>query len=453
MSLTSLFSSGKEYKKRVMVLVTKRMLNPKRGGGVSTFVRGIAKSMPEDTLVEIHAVGPDNLDVFEIDHPNVNTYGYPQMVKIKAEEPGIFQRIAVNFDQIEEFRHALNKSVFAEEKLYDAIVTTCPESALACISFGALIEPFNVIYTTHHGLMSDSLSKVPFDDSVIYFANEVIPKSGFVTTVTQTPLNSEWLHEKHGVKVDHIIPLLPDELPGHVGLMHKEGALFIGKYETGKRPELFVEMCKQTGIMGKVMCGGIKAPDAWHKAFKEAGVTNYEIRQNLQGKEKEDFIASAKFTFVSSQNESYGYLALEGLMNGPTMIADSRWAKFWEGYGATLFTKKNMAAVANSLNQMTLWDNTRLVRMLDDAENKWIEIITNRKNYGTKDTAAMLRFVTPEWQTLSELAKARDVRNLSSGDYKPLFDHCEIVHTDNESRIRRFTDTSISVTSEIKQSK
>ncbi|USV41101.1 glycosyltransferase [Xanthomonas phage BUDD] len=420
-----------------MVLVTKRMLNPKRGGGVSTFVRGIAKSMPDDTLVEIHCVGPDNLDVYEIDHPNVVTYGYPQMVKIKAEEPGIFQRIMINFDQIEEFRHALNKSVFTEEKLYDAIVTTCPESALACISFGAMIEPFNVIYTTHHGLMSDSLSKVPFDDAVIYFANEVIPKSGFVTSVTQTPLNAEWLQEKHGVKVDHIIPLLPDELPPVVDMAGKEGALFIGKYETGKRPELFVEMCKQTGIKGKVMCGGIKAPDAWHKAFKEAGVTNYEIRQNLQGKEKEDFIASAKFTFVSSQNESYGYLALEGLFNGPTMIADSRWAKFWERYGATLFTKKSMAEVAKSLNDVTLWDNSDLVDMLAEAKAKWVDVICNRKNYNTKPNSSMLKYVTPEWQTLADLAKARDVRSLSSGDYKPLFDHCEIVHTDNESKVRR----------------
>lgn len=437
MSLVNLFDSGIEYKKRVMVLVTKRMLNPKRGGGVSTFVRGIAKSMPDDTLVEIHCVGPDNLDVYEIQAPNVKTFGYPQMVKIKTEEPGIFQRIMINFDQIEEFRHALNKAVFSEEKLYDAIVTTCPESALACISFGALIEPFNVIYTTHHGLMSDSLSKVPFDDAVIYFANEVIPKSGFVTTVTQTPLNAEWLKEKHNVTVDHIIPLLPDELPTHRGLLQKEGALFIGKFETGKRPELFVEMCKQTGIKGKVMCGGIKAPDAWHKAFKEAGVTNYEIRQNLQGKEKEDFIASARFTFVSSQNESYGYLALEGLMNGPTMIADSRWAKFWEGYGATLFTKKTMAAVANQLNQMTIWDNTRLVRMLDDAENKWIEIIHNRKHYGTKPDSAIIKFVDTEYRSLAEISKARDVRNLSSGDYKPFFDHCDIVHRDNESFIKK----------------
>lgn len=438
MSLVNLFDSGTEYTHRVMVLVTKRMLNPKRGGGVSTFVRGIAKAMPATTLVEIHAVGADNLDVYEIQLPNAKTFGHPQMVKIKTEEPGIFQRIALNFDQIEEFRHALNKELFAEKKLYDAIVTTCPESAMACISFGALIEPFNVIYTTHHGLMSDSLSKVPFDDSVIYFANEVIPKSGFVTTVTQTPLNAEWLKEKHGVTVDHVIPLLPDEISwGDDDRSKKEGALFIGKFESGKRPELFVEMCKQTGIKGKVMCGGIKAPDAWHKAFKEAGVTNYEIRQNLQGKEKEEFIASAQFTFVSSQNESYGYLALEGLANGPAMIADSRWAKFWEGYGARLFTRKNMAAVANEMNAVKEWDTLYIEMMIMDAYARWNEIIHNRKNYGTKPDSAILKHVTGEYRSLSEISISRDVRNLSSGDYKPLFDHCQIIHRDNESFIRK----------------
>ena len=436
MSLTSLFSSGKEYKKRVMILVTKRMLNPKRGGGVSTFVRGLAKAYPDDVLVEIHCVGPDNLEVYEIQKDNIKTFGYPQMVKIKTEEPGIFQRIMINFDQIEEFRHALNKSVFAEEKLYDAIVTTCPESALACISFGALIEPFNVVYTTHHGLMSDSLSKVPFDDAVIYFANEVIPKSGFVTTLTQTPKNAEWLLEKHGVTA-RVIPLLPDELPKHVGTMHKEGALFIGKYETGKRPELFVEMCKQTGIKGKVLCGGVKSPEGWHKAFKAAGVTNYEIRQNLQGKEKEDFIASARFTFVSSQNESYGYLALEGLVNGPTMIYDSRWGEFWYGYGATRFNRKNMAEVANELNKPCIWDNSPLLSMMEKAKVDWMDITLKRARYGTKPDSAILKFLTSDYQTLADIAKARDVRNLSSGDYKPLFDHCEIIHTDNESKIRR----------------
>lgn len=438
MSLVNLFSSGVEYRKRVMILVTKRMLNPKRGGGVSTFVRGLAKAFPDDVLVEIHTVGPDNLDVYEIQKDNVKTIGYPQMVKIKTEEPGIFQRIMINFDQIEEFRHALNKSLFAEEKLYDAIVTTCPESALACISFGALIEPFNVVYTTHHGLMSDSLSKVPFDDAVIYFANEVIPKSGFVTTLTQTPKNAEWLKEKHGVDA-HVIPLLPDEVPdcGGSDRSNKEGALFIGKFETGKRPELFVEMCKQTGIKGKILCGGVKEPTGWHKAFKEAGVTNYEIRQNLQGQEKIDFIKSAQFTFISSQNESYGYLALEGLLNGPTMIFDSRWGEFWYQFGARRFNKKNMAEVARELNFITEWDTSMIRFMLEEAHKDWMDITLNRKKYGTKPDSAILKFVTPEFRTLSTVAKERDVRNLSSGDYKPLFDHCDIYHTDNESFIRR----------------
>jgi glycosyltransferase involved in cell wall biosynthesis len=437
MSLTNLFHSDETYRKRIMVLVTKRMLNPKRGGGVSTFVRGIAKSMPDDVLVEIHCVGADNLDIYEIDRPNVKTYAYPQAVKIKTEEPGIFQRIALNFDQIEEFRHALNKSVFTHEKLYDAIVTTCPESAMACISFGALIEPFNVIYTTHHGLMSDSLSKVPFDDSVIYFANEVIPKSGFVTTVTQTPKNAEWLLEKHSVKVDHIIPLLPDELAwGDDDRKDKEGALFIGKFETGKRPELFVEMCKQTGIKGKVLCGGIKSPEGWHKAFREAGVTNYEVRQNLQGQEKIDFIASAQFTFISSQNESYGYLALEGLANGPTMIADSRWADFWTQFGARTFTRKNMAAVALELNAGREWHTLHLEMMLDEAYRAWHKVILTRKNYGTKPDSAMLKHVSGDFRSLKQLAERRNVRSLSSGDYKPLFDHCQIEHKANESFIR-----------------
>jgi len=82
--------------------------------------------------------------------------------------------------------------------------------------------------------------------------------------------------------------------------------------------------------------------DKWEETFKEYGYTNYELKFDIIGQEKVDFIKSAQIAFHPSLRESYGFSAFESLHSCPTiLVKEYEWWKNFEG-SAIVVEEKNL---------------------------------------------------------------------------------------------------------------
>ena len=128
----------------------------------------------------------------------------------------------------------------------------------------------------------------------------------------------------------------------------REGILFVGRWEEGKNPELFLDLIEQTKLPAKVMTSANGAKK-FEDRLKKIGVP-YEIRVGIIGQEKVDFMTSARIAFNPSIVESYGMAFYEQHIQMPTLVLENqRWTNnFNENFFYTC-NKKNMAEKAKEL--------------------------------------------------------------------------------------------------------
>jgi hypothetical protein len=133
----------------------------------------------------------------------------------------------------------------------------------------------------------------------------------------------------------------------------REGILFIGRWEEGKNPELFIDLIEQTKLPAKVMTSpnGVKK---FEDRLKKIGIP-YDVRASIVGKEKVDFITSARVAFNPSTVESYGMAFYEQMSQMPTVcLDDMRWTKNFNSDYFYRTDKKHMAQLVTTLhNQYT----------------------------------------------------------------------------------------------------
>jgi hypothetical protein len=125
----------------------------------------------------------------------------------------------------------------------------------------------------------------------------------------------------------------------------REGVLFVGRWEDGKNPELFIDLIEQTKLPAKVMTSpnGVKK---FEERLKKIGAT-YDIRASIVGQEKVDFITGARVAFNPSTVESYGMAFYEQITQLPTFcLENQRWTKNFDGY---LFFETNKKDMANDI--------------------------------------------------------------------------------------------------------
>jgi hypothetical protein len=128
----------------------------------------------------------------------------------------------------------------------------------------------------------------------------------------------------------------------------REGILFVGRWEEGKNPELFIDLIEQTKLPARVMTSpnGVKK---FEDRLSKLGV-KYDVRASIVGQEKVDFIKSSRIAFNPSIVESYGMAFYEQHIQLPTLVlTEQRWTKNFNKdffYGCT---KKDMAQRAKDL--------------------------------------------------------------------------------------------------------
>jgi hypothetical protein len=177
----------------------------------------------------------------------------------------------------------------------------------------------------------------------------------------------------------------------------REGILFVGRWEEGKNPELFIELIEQTKLPAKVMTSpnGVKK---FEDRLSKLGV-KYDVRASIVGQEKVDFIKSSRIAFNPSVVESYGMAFYEQHIQLPTLVLENqRWTNNFNEDFFYKCTKKNMAERAkqlyDSFEKAETWYNLGSLKHANQQEanvfHKWNECFNNFKPKSSNSNTAKI---------------------------------------------------------------
>jgi glycosyltransferase involved in cell wall biosynthesis len=318
------------YEKRIGFIVSYQTLIPH--GGIGQFAKSFCELMDEHDI---------KVDIITDKEPQDNEFVKSLKANIIAPLESLRYTDHSNifmygdtfcYERMANFRNAIIEAL--EHNLYDALICNTYESVQVASTMG-LEDVTQIIAYTHLESQIFKDTSNPF----LYSTNDMMRKqleTDGLYIGTQSEFNRKEIGGYH-------LPIPITErrlLEEH----HKprEGVLFIGRWEGGKNPELFIDLIEQTKLPAKVMTSpnGVKK---FEERLKKIGVP-YEIKASIVGQEKVDFITSARVAFNPSIVESYGMAFYEQHIQLPTLVLENqRWTNnFNKDYFFTC-TKKDMS--------------------------------------------------------------------------------------------------------------
>lgn len=322
----------KTYNKRIGFIVSCQTLIAH--GGIGQFAKSFCELMDE------HHV---KVDIITDKEPKHNEFTqslkaniiYPNQSLPYTTHSNIFMYgDTFCYERMANFRNAIVKAL--EHNLYDAFVCNTYESVQVASTMG-LDDCIQIIAYTHLESQIFKDTKNPFLHSTNDMMRKQLECNG-LWVGTQSKFNQ--ISMSNGAW--HLpIPITERKLlEKHNNT--REGILFVGRWEEGKNPELFIDLIEQTKLPAKVMTSpnGVKK---FEERLKKIGVP-YDIRASIVGQEKVDFITSARVAFNPSTVESYGMAFYEQITQLPTFcLENQRWTKNFDGHFFFETNKKNMA--------------------------------------------------------------------------------------------------------------
>lgn len=325
------------YDKRIGFLVSYQTLIPH--GGIGQFTKSFCELMDEhDIKVDIITdKKPQDNDFIKslkanIIYPNESlSYTKHSLVHMYGD--------TYCYERMVNFRNAITQAF--ENNLYDVLICNTYETIQVVSTLG--IDNFiQIIPYTHLESQIFKDTKNPFLAST----NEMMRLQLHVSNLyigTQSKFNEIELAGSISTNNVYHLPI-PITERGLLEEYHKprEGILFVGRWEKGKNPELFIELIDQTKLPAKVMTSpnGVKK---FEERLKKIGVP-YDVRASIVGQEKVDFITSARVAFNPSTVESYGMAFYEQMIQLPTFVLkNQRWTQNFNSKYFFTTTKKDMA--------------------------------------------------------------------------------------------------------------
>jgi glycosyltransferase involved in cell wall biosynthesis len=326
------------YDKRIGFLVSYQTLIPH--GGIGQFAKSFCELMDEHNI---------KVDIITDKEPKDNEFVkslkaniiYPSESLSYTTHSNIFMYgDTFCYERMANFRNSIIRAL--ENNLYDAFICNTYETVQVASTMG-LEDVIQIIAYTHLESQIFNDTKNPFlhNTNVAMRHQLSIPN---IDIGTQSKFNQLHLDESSY----HLpIPITErDLLTEYKG--EREGILFVGRWEEGKNPELFIDLIEQTKLPARVMTSpnGVKK---FEDRLSKLGV-KYDVRASIVGQEKVDFIKSSRIAFNPSIVESYGMAFYEQHIQLPTLVlTEQRWTKNFNQdffYGCT---KKDMAQRAKDL--------------------------------------------------------------------------------------------------------
>ncbi len=302
-------------------------------GGIGSFFRGFlrmanASNWDVTVVLDKKPFGQSR----ELMEASTNAkFVWPATVRSYAEHTKAtqFKGEQINQAKVANFKDALGMALAQREP--DHILINTPDAFQSVEELGLQDRFRTTFYTLHENLV------VPPGEASDVFAQEYneflyrIPSVPNVRIATQSNFNVQRMNALKFWTSPIILQMpIPDAelLLPYTG--PRSGVLFIGRHEPRKDPKLFVKTIAATGLPAKVLTNkrGIKK---FQTLFAKHGVTDFEIKGQITGKEKTDFIKSAKVAFHPATSESYGFSAMETLAAGvPTLLIEER--EWWRSF-------------------------------------------------------------------------------------------------------------------------
>jgi glycosyltransferase involved in cell wall biosynthesis len=328
------------YDKRIGFLVSSQTLIPH--GGIGQFTKSFCE------LMDSHNIKVDIITDKEPEEDNFIKELKKTAKVVAPDKPNSYRKHSsifmygdtFNYERMANFRDAIVKATSIN--LYDAFVCNTYETVQVASTMG-LEDVIQIIAYTHLESQIFNDTKNPFLNNT----NVVMRQQLSTTNIdigTQSKFNQLHLHESSY----HLpIPITEkDLLTEYTG--EREGILFVGRWEEGKNPELFIDLIEQTKLPAKVMTSpnGVKK---FEDKLSKLGV-KYDVRASIVGQEKVDFIKSSRIAFNPSIVESYGMAFYEQHIQMPTLVLENqRWSNNFNKDFFYTCTKKNMANKAKEL--------------------------------------------------------------------------------------------------------
>ena len=352
------------YNKRIGFLVSSQTLIPH--GGIGQF----AKSFCE--LMDQHGI---RVDIITDKEPQDNDFIKSLKANIIAPLESLRYTDHSNifmygdtfcYERMANFRNAIVEAL--EHNLYDALICNTYESIQVALTMG-LEDCIQIIAYTHLESQIFKDTQNPFLHNTNAMMRQQLQTEN-IFIGTQSKFNSLELEELGAWHLP--IPItekgLLEEYQGD-----REGILFVGRWEEGKNPELFIDLIEQTGLPAKVMTSpnGVKK---FEERLKKIGAT-YDVRASITGQEKVDFIKSSRIAFNPSVVESYGMAFYEQHIQLPTLVLENqRWTKNFNDEFFYYCNKKNMAQRAkelyDSFEKADTWYNLESLKHAQFMEKK-----------------------------------------------------------------------------------
>jgi glycosyltransferase involved in cell wall biosynthesis len=326
------------YDKRIGFLVSYQTLIPH--GGIGQFAKSFCELMDDHNI---------KVDIITDKEPKDNEFIKSLKANIIAPKESLPYTTHSNifmygdtfcYERMANFRNAIIEAL--EHNIYDVFVCNTYETIQVASTMG-LEDCIQIIAYTHLESQIFKDTKNPFLHNTNELMRQQLETSG-IYVGTQSKFNQLNISDT----AYHLpIPITErDLLTEYTG--DREGILFVGRWEEGKNPELFIELIEQTRLPARVMTSPNGAKK-FEERLKKLGV-KYDIRASIIGKEKVDFIKSSRIAFNPSVVESYGMAFYEQHIQLPTLVLENqRWTKNFNKEFFYTCNKKDMAERAKQL--------------------------------------------------------------------------------------------------------
>jgi len=345
----------------------------------------------------------------------------------------------INFEKIINFRRSLLKAF--ETNIYDMVVCNTQEAMTAAYAM-TVNKYIPVMFYTHlHSMIfRDTQGSDVFLDSYHNFYNKHMEFDDIIIG-TQSQKNIDEL-TKFGASNCVLLRMPMSER----GLLepsdgNKKGVLFIGRWESGKNPEAYIKAMKECGLPCKVMTNSNGAKK-FEKAFKDAGITDYEIKAGIVGEEKVDFIKGCKVFFMPSLRENYPFAFLECLGHMPCVVLNTQdWSdNFDSKYYYKVSTKEAPEAIRAAYQTEQLSEALEYVRKLDnDTAEGWIRFIDDFTGKRSNNNAAKIN--TYDTVRYRDYIKNLGRDHLAREDFESVLSNrykfINVIYTDNDTYLSK----------------
>jgi glycosyltransferase involved in cell wall biosynthesis len=422
--------------KRIGFLVSSQTLIPH--GGIGQFTKSFCDLMNShgiyvDIITDKSPQGGADEFVKELKANII----YPDNPQRYTDHSAIFMyEDSYCYERMANFRDATLKALTSN--LYDSFVCNTYETVQVIATLG-LSDYIQTIAYTHLESQIFKNTKNPFINSVNEMMRLQLQMPG-LTIGTQSMFN-----RSHFEDAVHLPIPLPEPKLLEEHIKDRKGVLFIGRWEEGKNPELYLDLIEQTKLPARVMTSATGAKK-FEDRLKKLGV-DYEIRIGIIGEEKVDFITGSRVAFNPSTVESYGIAFLEQMIQLPTFaLENQRWTQNFDNRFFSTTNKKKMAeditVAYQSYDTADKWYSQGRIQQFQSIENsvfhKWSHCFNDfEPRKSNSNTAKICNETTVKY---SDFMKKLGRRVLCIDDIKSVLSNrhkFKVIYTDKDTYLTK----------------